>query len=312
MTISVIMAVYNAEGFVERALKSAMNQTCNPHIIIVDDASTDGTVDTVRELIADYPKATLVRQQVNAGPAAARNQALKLTQTEWVTPLDADDEIEPDRLEKMIAIANDRRWDAIADDQIRVNSWEEGAPSRRLWSDEDFGMMDLSLARFVRENIMTHTGLGRELGYIKPLIRTDFLRDNDLYYNENMRLGEDYDLYCRIMARGGRFGLVDPMGYIAHEMAGSLSRSHRPEDLRQVLMADRRLLNMRAISPDARKFLHEHAIFSHKKWAWARMRDAYHNREFFSALACFAAPPQVVMELFSLLGEQFEKRIKSL
>lgn len=311
MTISVIMAVYNAESFVDRALKSAMNQTCEPHIIIVDDASTDRTVETVRDLIADYPKATIVRQHVNAGPAAARNQALKLTQTEWVTPLDADDAIEPDRLEKMIAIAEERGWDAIADDQIRVDGWDEDAPSRRLWSDENFGMMDLSLARFVRENIMTHTGLGRELGYIKPLMRTEFLRRNDLYYNANMRLGEDYDLYCRFMARGGRFGLVDPMGYIAHETPGSLSRQHRTEDLRQVLLADRRMLTMRAISPDARKFLHEHAIFSHKKWAWARLRGAYHNREFFNAVACFAAPPQVIAELFSLLGEQFEKRLKS-
>jgi len=311
MSVSIIMAVYNAESFVERALKSAMDQTCNPDIIIVDDASTDRTVEVVESLIADYPKATLIRQYRNAGPAAARNKALNVAQTDWVTPLDADDYIAPDRLEKMMAIAIDRDWDAIADDQIRVDGWTEDATQKRLWSDNDFGRMDLSLARFVRENIMTHTGLGRELGYIKPLMRADFLNENDLRYNEDMRLGEDYDLYCRLMARGGRFGLVDPMGYIAHERPGSLSRRHRPEDLREVLFADRRLLGMRVISPDARKYLHEHAIFSHKKWAWARLRDAYHNREFFNALACFAAPPQVISELFSLLGKQVKKRLRA-
>jgi len=311
MSVSIIMAVYNAERFVERALKSAMNQTCQPDIIIVDDASTDRTVELVRELIADYPNAKLIRHDKNAGPGAARNLALAQVQTEWVTPLDADDSIEPDRLERMMAVADERGWDAVADDQIRVNGWEEDAPSRRLWSDENFGMMDLSLARFVRENTMAHTGLGRELGYIKPLMRVEFLQKNNLYYDDTMRLGEDYDLYCRFMARGGRFGLVDPMGYIAHETPGSLSRRHRPEDLRGILRADRRLLAMRVISPEARKYLQEHAIFSHKKWAWERLRQAYHDREIFSALACFAAPPQVIYDLLSRVGEHVEKRFRS-
>ena len=311
MTISVIMAVYNAEGFVERALRSAMNQTCAPDIIVVDDASTDRTVDIVRDIIADYPKAVLVRQDKNAGPAAARNAALRLVKTDWVTPLDADDAMEPDRLEKMLAIALERGWDSVADDQIRIDSWADDANRRRLWSDDDFGMMDLSLARFVRENIMTNTGLGRELGYVKPLMRVEFLRQNDLYYNEDMRLGEDYDLYCRFMARGGRFGLVDPLGYIAHETPGSLSRHHHPKDLREILRADRRLLAMRVISPEARKFLHEHAIFSHKKWAWARLRNAYHSRDVLSALACFAAPPQVIHDLLSRLGKQLRNNLSA-
>ena len=311
MNVSIIMAVYNAEGFVERALRSAMTQTIKPQIIIVDDASTDRTVERVEAVIAGYPDAVLLRQDENGGPAKARNAALHLARHEWVTPLDADDAMEPDRLEKMLAIALERGWDAIADDQIRTGSWSDDAPRRRLWSDDDFGMMDLSLARFVRENIMTYTGLGRELGYVKPLMRVEFLRQNNLFYDENMRLGEDYDLYCQFMARGGRFGLVDPMGYVAHETLGSLSRHHRPEDLREILRADRRLLSMRAISPEARKYLHEHAIFSHKKWAWARLRSAYHNREVFNALACFAAPPQVIHDLVSRLGKQLRKRLQA-
>jgi succinoglycan biosynthesis protein ExoU len=304
------MAVYNAEGFIERALRSAMAQTCQPDIIIVDDASTDRTVDVVRDIIANYPKAILVRQDINGGPAIARNAALRLVQTEWVTPLDADDAMEPDRLERMMDVAHKRGWDAIGDDQIRIENWSDMSNSRRLWSDDDFGMMDLSLARFVRENIMTNTGLGRELGYIKPVMRVEFLKQNDLFYNSAMRLGEDYDLYCRFMARGGRFGLVDPMGYVAHETPGSLSRHHRPEDLREILRADRRLLAMRAISPEARKYLHEHAIFSHKKWAWARLRQAYHNREALNAVACFLAPPQVIHDLVSRLAKQLKKRLQ--
>ncbi len=311
MSISVIMAVYNAESFVERALRSAMAQTCQPDIIIVDDASTDRTVDVVREIIEGHPRVRLLQQKSNGGPSIARNAALQVVETDWVTPLDADDAMEPDRLENMLKLARERGWDAIADDQIRVTSWADDVPRRRLWSDDDFGMMDLSLARFVRENIMSYTGFGRELGYVKPLMRVEFLKQNDLYYAEKMRLGEDYDLYCRFMARGGRFGLVDPLGYIAHETPGSLSRHHRPQDLRELLRADRRLLAMRVISPEARKYLHEHAIFSHKKWAWVRLRNAYHNREFFSALACFAAPPQVVYDLVSRLGQQLKKRLQA-
>lgn len=307
--ITVIIAAYNAKHFIERALSSALNQSCEPDIIIVDDASTDGTAEHVRTLIANQPRARLLVQTRNQGPSAARNRGLKAATTEWVTPLDADDAMEHDRLEKMLSLATFRGWDAIADDQYRITAWHAGAPRRRLWSDQDFGMVDLTLTRFVRENIMDYTGENRELGFIKPLMRRAFLEENDLGYNPAMRLGEDYDLYCNILARGGRFGLVDPQGYIAHDTPGSLSRRHRATDLKELVKADQRLLSKRAIAPEARQFIKQHLVFHQKKWAWACLREAYYERNLAKALSCFLARPVVLADLVHRLAKHAQKKL---
>ena len=295
--VTVMIAAYNAEAFIERALRSALDQSCAPDVIIVDDASTDGTVERVRSLIADEPRARLITQTVNQGPSAARNRALAAASTEWVTPLDADDAMERDRLERLLAIAEERGWDAVADDQYRLSNWSVGAERRRLWSDDDFGLLDLTLSRFVRENIMAYSGFGRELGYVKPLMRRAFLEENNLYYDPEMRLGEDYDLYCRILARGGRFGLTDPQGYLAYETPDSLSRNHSSHDLRQLVRSDQQLLAQKVISPDARRWVREHMRFNQKKHAWVKLREARREQDLLKAVSCFVAPPSIIADL---------------
>ncbi|MEL6322651.1 MAG: glycosyltransferase family 2 protein [Pseudomonadota bacterium] len=307
--VTVIIAAYNAEAFIRRAIESALAQTCAPDVIIVDDASTDGTAAHVRELIAGVPQAKLIVQYKNQGPAAARNRAIAAAATEWVTPLDADDAMDNDRLKTLVDLAEQRGWDAVADDQYRVTSWEAGADRRRLWSDDDFGILELTLARFVRENIMAYTGFGRELGFIKPLMRRAFLVDHGLGYDRRMRLGEDYDLYCRLLARGGRFGLVDPRGYIAFETPGSLSKQHSSAVLRAFMQSDQRLLSSKAISDDARVFLKEHRTLLHKKWAWAHLSEAYRERNPMKALSSFIAPPEVLADLSGRLVEKTRARL---
>lgn len=90
MDCTVIIPAYNAEAFIEQAVRSARAQ-CPEHpvrVIVVDDGSKDGTAARV-EAIAG---AELVRQ-ANAGVSAARNAGLALAESEFVVFLDADDEL---------------------------------------------------------------------------------------------------------------------------------------------------------------------------------------------------------------------------
>lgn len=305
-TITVIIAAWNAADYIEGAIASALGQTCAPDVIIVDDASTDGTPDRVREIIVGEPRASLIVQQVNQGPSAARNRAISAARTDWVTPLDADDTMVPDRLETLLAKAIGQGWDAIGDDQYRVSASGE---RRRLWSDEDFGEIELTLARFVRENIADNCGFGRELGYIKPLMRKRFLDRQGLAYTPSMRLGEDYDLYGRILANGGRFGLVDPAGYFAHELPGSLSRQHASEAFGAFVEADRRLLNMPGLSEEARSEINAHMLMTQKKWADAALSEAWKDRNVALALSCLAVPLPVLAHVGGRVAAGVRKRL---
>lgn len=89
MSVSVIIPLFNKERYVARALQSVITQTHPPDdIIVIDDGSTDRSVDVVREF-RDH-RITLI-EQPNAGPGAARNRGLQLVETDFVAFLDADD-----------------------------------------------------------------------------------------------------------------------------------------------------------------------------------------------------------------------------
>lgn len=101
---SVIVPLYNKAPYVRKALDSILAQTCTDYeLIIVDDGSTDGSVEVVQEVKSQEPRAKSVRliSQQNAGVAAARNHGVAQSNGEYVCFLDADDWWEPMFLEEI-------------------------------------------------------------------------------------------------------------------------------------------------------------------------------------------------------------------
>jgi glycosyltransferase involved in cell wall biosynthesis len=100
VTVSVIIPLYNKAAHIRRTIDSVLTQTHGDfELIIVDDGSTDGGADIVREC-AD-PRVRLV-QQTNAGASAARNRGAAEAKSELLSFLDADDEWNKDFLETML------------------------------------------------------------------------------------------------------------------------------------------------------------------------------------------------------------------
>lgn len=106
---SIIVPLYNKAPYVRKALESIISQTIKDwECIIVDDGSTDNSLEVVNEYIrdvlcvmCDVCKNVRVIQQKNAGVAAARNNGVKASKGEYVCFLDADDWWEPTFLEEM-------------------------------------------------------------------------------------------------------------------------------------------------------------------------------------------------------------------
>lgn len=102
--ISIVMPAHNAARFIEEAVRSVLAQTWTQwELLIVDDASTDGTFDVLSGLLADSPDARIrVTRVARIGsPAGVRNVALRMAQGEFIAFLDADDRYFPDTLEKL-------------------------------------------------------------------------------------------------------------------------------------------------------------------------------------------------------------------
>lgn len=88
---TVVVITHNYGRYLPTAVASAVDQSRHPRVLIMDDGSTDGTEDVVRDLAARYPLLTCHRSAQTRGLAATRNDAAERVETEWLVYLDADD-----------------------------------------------------------------------------------------------------------------------------------------------------------------------------------------------------------------------------
>ncbi|MGR3742435.1 glycosyltransferase family 2 protein [Companilactobacillus sp. DQM5] len=101
--ITVVMPVYNAEQYLNRALTSFVNQTFkNFQLIIVDDNSTDGSVKICEDFLTTNKNFKLIKHKENLGVSAARNTGIKGADSEFITFVDCDDWVDKEYLEFFI------------------------------------------------------------------------------------------------------------------------------------------------------------------------------------------------------------------
>lgn len=102
--VSVVMPCFNAERYLEQAVRSVMDQTLRAvELIVVDDGSSDESPQIVARLQAEFGDRIVHASQANAGPYAARNHGLRRARGSFVAFLDADDWWAPDCLDKLHA-----------------------------------------------------------------------------------------------------------------------------------------------------------------------------------------------------------------
>jgi succinoglycan biosynthesis protein ExoU len=198
------------------------------------------------------------------GPAAARNHALTLGTTPVVAILDADDYFLPGRIAAMLE-SGGADWDFLADGLVMVREGEPVAAGRRHDFRAQVGAEMLSIETFMAGNIPRPRKQREELGFLKPLMRRDFLDRTGLRYDPSLRLGEDLVLYAEALARGARFRLVPGCGYVSVWRDGSLSGSHRAADLANLAQASFDLAQSPGLSP-----LQKAAILQHARSALRR------------------------------------------
>lgn len=114
-TVSVIVPVYNAEDTIVSCLGNLVHQTLdNIEILLVNDASTDGTLRILKECEAQFPdRVVLIDSDVNRGAGGARNLALDMARGEYIGFVDADDMVDTHMYEKLYAEAKKGDYDIV-------------------------------------------------------------------------------------------------------------------------------------------------------------------------------------------------------
>uniref|UniRef100_Q3ASS6 Teichuronic acid biosynthesis n=1 Tax=Chlorobium chlorochromatii (strain CaD3) TaxID=340177 RepID=Q3ASS6_CHLCH len=108
--ISIITPVYNTYPFLFRLVQSVQMQKVNVEHIIIDDASTDHSYETLIEYAKKYSNIRLIRLPLNRGPVVARNEGIKIAQGRFLAFLDADDLWLPNKLEIQLSLMRKNNW----------------------------------------------------------------------------------------------------------------------------------------------------------------------------------------------------------
>ena len=164
--VSVIMANHRGAAHLAAAMGSVLAQSeSRLELIVADDASDDDSLAIARGLGAADPRVRVLAAAQNEGPAATRNRAIAAARGTWLAVVDSDDLIHPDRLARMVAVAEAEGADLVADDLVHFGNAEartllqSQAPLRPEW---------LTAAALLRSNADPRLPAH---GYLKPLIR---------------------------------------------------------------------------------------------------------------------------------------------
>jgi glycosyltransferase involved in cell wall biosynthesis len=210
--ISVIMPCYNATSFVEDAVSCVLDQSnVSVELIVVDDGSSDGSVDILKRLATKYAPSMKLLFQDRMGPYPARNLGLEHARGGRVAFLDADDYWRENCLEKLNAALD------LSQADLAYCGWQnvgEGAPGTEPFIPPDYSEMDTA-AEFLRTCPWPiHAAL----------VRREVL-DAVHGFSERCFSSMDYDLWLRIYAHTQKLVRVpEVMAFYRWHGKGQISR----------------------------------------------------------------------------------------
>lgn len=203
--VSVVIPTYNRAHILGRAIKSVLDQTFKDfELIIVDDGSTDGTVEVVASV--NDPRIRYIRHDSNRGANAARNTGIKAACAEYMAFQDSDDEWLPEKLEKQVGIleAMDHEVAVVYTGFFRLKGDEViYIPGNDISKKEGHIHRQLLEGNFITTQAV--------------LARRQCIIDCGMF-DEEMPRFQDWDLWIR-MARKYRFSYInEPLARVYHTL----------------------------------------------------------------------------------------------
>ena len=192
--ISVIVPCHNQGIYLKETIQSALASTYRPlEIIIINDGSTDHSLELAKELEAQHPEVRVL-DQANAGVTKARNVGIAAANGEYILPLDGDDLISATYIEKGLGVLSTRSEVKV----VYCQAEKFSATARKPWKLKPF-----SLQQLAKDNMI----------FVSALFRTaDALAVGG--FSEDMQLGrEDWEFWIKLLKNGGEVVQLPEVGF---------------------------------------------------------------------------------------------------
>jgi len=218
--VTVVIPCFCAADTLLRAARSALDQSlADVELLIVDDASNDGSWQVVTQLAEEDSRVSAILHKRNCGKAIAMNRAIAHAHGRWVAVLDADDWYHYDRLAELVALGERCQADLVADNQFLYD-----APAASVvgtaWSQGETAW-ELDFDGFLSGSNAYETF---NFGMLKPVLRLDFLRRTGLGYEPAARHGQDFFHLLEFYLLGGKAVVSDRAYYYYTQPYGDISR----------------------------------------------------------------------------------------
>lgn len=211
--ISIIIPSYNQQEYLCDAIDSALAQTVPCEIIVIDDGSTDDSLEIARR----YGNKIKLISQVNKGLASARNTGIMNATGDWILPLDADDMLKENCVEKMLEVIDkDPHANIIA-------------PSFKTFgtTNQEVIIGDANVMQFLEAN---------RIGYFSAIRKSKLLEIGG--YSPRMTWGyEDLHLWINLLNRGAKLVTIKDILVLYRTKAESMitvAQAHHGELMEQI------------------------------------------------------------------------------
>lgn len=215
MLISVVMPIYNAEVFLERAIESVKAQTYGDiELILVDDGSSDRSREKC-EIVALGDQRIKLLVQENRGPAAARNTGMRHASGEFVFFLDADDYLDPMAIESLVSAYERTQADLIMGNFRKLENSGQIVNQRVCFSPKNvpFEGREKELTRADIRQYVRHFfkyPSNHLVSYCwARLYKLSIIREHNLCADENMKLFEDFSFNLDYLKHTNRIVFVN-------------------------------------------------------------------------------------------------------
>ena len=194
MKVSVCIPTYNQSAYIEKAIRSVVNQSFRPfEVIVSDDRSTDSTIDVLEQLEKEIPYLKIIRQPVNLGVALNTDTCLRAASGDYIVRLDSDDFLLPDYVETLCDLMNKFPNAGYAHSAVKeIDANDNFTRERKLLRTTGFLNADLALKASLK---------GYKVAANIVLFRKSALESVN-YISANVNFVEDFYLSVKIAEKG--------------------------------------------------------------------------------------------------------------
>lgn len=184
--ISVIMSVYDGEKYLDESIQSILNQTFKDfEFIIINDCSTDNSLYIIKQYATKDKRIVLIENEENIGLTKSLNKGLKIAKGKYIARMDADDVALSERFNKQYNyLEKNKNVFLLGTSAMMID--EDGNRSIKITA---ITQEKKIYSRLRKKNTIIHSSI---------MFRNDF----ELFYRENFKYAQDYDLYLRVLSEG--------------------------------------------------------------------------------------------------------------